>query len=125
MPREPKLVPSEDVDGKVFSGHTMMSSIPVTIPATTPFREENPVSKFFDSLLGGIPILGFLTGYLFHPRYGATKSDGQIAMRLTKQPAFLEGKFAIEKLDDSLTPHQEMNLVLSFMMMILLERRRG
>lgn len=88
-------------------------------------REENPVSKFFDGLLGGIPILGFLMGYLFHPRYGATKSDGQVAMRLTKQPAFLEGKFAIEKLDDSLTPHQEMNLVLSFMMMILLERRRG
>ena len=88
-------------------------------------REENPVSKFFDGLLGGIPILGFLTGYLFHPRYGANKSDGQVAMRLTKQPAFLEGKFAIEKLDGSLTPHQEMNLVLSFMMMILLERRRG
>jgi len=58
-------------------------------------------------------------------KFGATKSDGQVAMRLTKQPAFLEGKFAIEKLDDSLTPHQEMNLVLSFMMMILLERRRG
>jgi hypothetical protein len=88
-------------------------------------REENPASKFFDGLLGEIPIIGLLTGYLFHPRYGATKTGGETAMRLTKQPAFLEGKFIIEKLNNGLTPREELNLILSFMMMIMLERRRG
>lgn len=86
--------------------------------------EENPGAKFFDSFLGEIPILGFFTGYLFHPRYLATRADGTPAMRLTKQPAFWEGKFTIEKLTD-LTPQEEYNLILSFMMLVLLERRRG
>lgn len=88
-------------------------------------QEENPMSKFFDGILGGIPVVGLLTGYLFHPRYAATKTGGAVAMRLTKRPAFFEGKFLLEKPDDSLTAHQELNLILSFMMMILLERRRG
>ena len=88
-------------------------------------REENPAAKFFDGILGGIPVVGFLTGYLFHPRYGATKTGGQTTMRLTKQPAFLEGKFLVEKLNDELTPREELNLILSFMMMIMLERKRG
>jgi len=88
-------------------------------------REENPASKFFDGILGGIPVVGLLTGYLFHPRYGATKTGGQTSMRLTKQPAFLEGKFIVEKLNNELTPREELNLILSFMMMIMLERKRG
>lgn len=86
--------------------------------------EENPGAKFFDALLGEIPIVGLLTAYLFHPKYLATRSDGTPAMRLTKQPAFWEGKFTIEKLTD-LTPQEEYNLILSFMMLVLLERRRG
>ena len=88
-------------------------------------REENPASKFFDGLLGGIPVIGMATGYLFHPRYAATKTGSDIAMRMTKKAAFFEGKFEIEKLDQSLTAHQELNLVLSYMMMVLLERKRG
>ncbi|MFT6861663.1 MAG: hypothetical protein ACJAVK_000216 [Akkermansiaceae bacterium] len=88
-------------------------------------REENPASKFFDGLFGAIPIIGMATGYLFHPRYAATKTGGEIAMRMTKKPAFFEGKFEIEKLDQSLTPHQELNLILAYMMMVLLERKRG
>jgi len=88
-------------------------------------REENPASKFFDGLFGAIPIIGMATGYLFHPRYAATNTGGEIAMRMTKKPAFFEGKFEIEKLDQSLTPHQELNLILAYMMMVLLERKRG
>lgn len=88
-------------------------------------REENAAAKVFDSLLGEIPVIGFATGYFFHPRYAATKGDGNIGMRMTKQAAFFEGKFLIEKLDETLTPHQELNLILSYMMMILLERKRG
>src|SRR5690606_15881980 len=32
-------------------------------------QEENPWTKLADSFLGEIPVLGFLTGYLFHPAY--------------------------------------------------------
>ena len=87
-------------------------------------HEENPWSKVADSLLGDIPILGIFTGYLFHPKYLASRSNGTPAMRLTKQPAFWEGKFKIEKLGD-MTPREELNLFLSFLMLVLLERRRG
>lgn len=87
-------------------------------------KEENPGAKVADAILGEIPILGMLTGYLFHPRYLASRSDGEGAMRMTKQPAFFEGRFQIDKLC-SLSPREEMNLILSFMMLVILERRRG
>lgn len=87
-------------------------------------QEENGWTKVLDSLLGEIPILGIFSGYFLHPSYLATRADGSPAMRLTKQPAFWEGRFRIEKLAD-LTPREELNLLLSFLMMILLERRRG
>lgn len=87
-------------------------------------HEENPWSKVADSLLGEIPILGIFTGYLFHPKYLASRRNGTPAMRLTKQPAFWEGRFKIEKLGE-MTPREELNLFLSFLMLVLLERRRG
>lgn len=77
-----------------------------------------------DSLLGGIPVVGMATGYLFHPRYLAARADGSPAMRLTKQAAFWEGRFKIEKLGD-LTPREELNVILSFLMLVMLERKRG
>lgn len=87
-------------------------------------REENPMAKVADSLVGGIPLIGFLSAYLFHPRYLARRADGTPVMRLTKLPAFWEGRFRIEKLGD-LERREELNLFLSFMMLVLLERRRG
>jgi hypothetical protein len=87
-------------------------------------REENPGAKIVDSILGEIPLIGFITGYICHPRYLATRSNGTPAMRLTKQPAFWEGRFLIDKLSD-MTAREELNLFLSFLMLVLLERRRG
>ncbi|TAE78660.1 MAG: hypothetical protein EAZ65_04690 [Verrucomicrobia bacterium] len=87
-------------------------------------REENPGAKVLDSLLGEIPILGLLTGLICHPRYAATRHDGRPVLRLTKQPAFFEGRFQIDKLGD-LSPREELNLILSFLMLVLLERSRG
>lgn len=87
-------------------------------------QEENPWSKVMDSVLGGIPILGMLTGYMFHPTYSATRADGTVVMRVRKQPAFLEGKFTIEKTAD-LSLQEELNLIYSFLMLLLLERARG
>lgn len=87
-------------------------------------REENPGAKVVDAILGQIPIVGMLTGYFCHPRYAATRSDGTPAMRLTKQPALWEGRFQIDQLGE-LTPREQLNLILSFLMLVLLERSRG
>jgi hypothetical protein len=87
-------------------------------------NEVNPWAKIMDSLIGGIPIVGMLSGFFFHPSYLANRMDGSPAMRMTKQAAFWEGRFKIEKLSP-MTPREELNLFLSFMMLVLLERRRG
>jgi hypothetical protein len=87
-------------------------------------HEENAWIKVADSIIGDIPIVGMFSGYFLHPSYLASRSNGSPAMRLTKQPAFWEGRFQIEKLTD-LTPREELNLFLSFLMLILLERKRG
>jgi hypothetical protein len=87
-------------------------------------HEENPWSKVADSVLGGIPILGMLTGFFFHPRYIATRSDSTPAMRMAKESAFFEGRFRIEKVGN-LTKREQLNLLLSFMMLVMLERQRG
>lgn len=87
-------------------------------------REENPGAKVMDSVLNGIPVIGMASGYLFHPRYLATRSNGQPAMRLEKKAAFFEGKFGITKVGE-LSAREELNLILSFMMLVLLERKRG
>lgn len=87
-------------------------------------QEENPGAKVMDSLLGDIPIIGMASGYLFHPRYLASRTNGQPAMRLEKKAAFFEGRFEITKVGE-MTPREELNLILSFMMLVMLERRRG
>ena len=87
-------------------------------------QEENPWTKVMDGVLGGIPILGMFSGYFFHPSYVATRADGTPVMRVKKQAAFFEGKFTIEKLAD-LSPQEEVNLIYSFLMLLLLERSRG
>ncbi len=87
--------------------------------------EENPFAKIMDGLIGEIPIVGMASSYLFHPKYAATNhSNGQVAMLLTKKPALLQGKFIIEKFGD-LNTQQELNLILSYTMLLLLERSRG
>jgi uncharacterized protein YxjI len=86
--------------------------------------EENGWIKVFDSLLGEVPILGMFTGYFFHPAYQVTRPDGTVVLRIVKQSAFFEGKFTITQ-HAHLTPQEEMRALLSLVMMILLERRRG
>lgn len=87
-------------------------------------QEENAWIKVADSIVSDIPILGMFSGYFLHPSYLASRRDGAPAMRLTKQPAFWEGRFQIEKLAE-MSAREELNLFLSFMMLVLLERRRG
>lgn len=87
-------------------------------------REVNPMVKVVDSIVGDIPVAGMLSAFLFHPKYAATRANGPEVMRLTKQPAFFEERFLVEKLAD-LTDRKTMNLLLAFLMLVLLERQRG
>jgi hypothetical protein len=87
-------------------------------------QEENPWTKVLDSVLTGIPIIGMMSGYFCHPSYLATRAQGGPAMRMTKEAAFWEGRFRFDKLSD-LSPREEMGLILSFLMLVLLERSRG
>jgi hypothetical protein len=92
-------------------------------PAFT-IREENPMAKILDSFLGEVPIVGMFTGYFIHPKYLATRADGTPVMRLTKQASFLERRFTIELLTTA-EEGEQAALMMSFLMMILLERARG
>jgi hypothetical protein len=87
-------------------------------------QEANPWTKVLDALVGEVPIVGMFTGYLFHPAYIVSGAGGAPLLRLEKQPAFLEGRFNVEKLGQ-LGGDEETVALLSLIMVILLERRRG
>jgi len=87
-------------------------------------REENPWAKVFDVLLSEIPLLGIFTGYLFNPKYGVKTAEDNTIARLSKQPSFFGRKFKLDKLTE-IEEGDDERLMLSLMMMVLLERRRG
>ncbi|HMV44878.1 MAG TPA: hypothetical protein PK079_09800 [Leptospiraceae bacterium] len=86
-------------------------------------REENPWIKVLDALVGEIPFIGILMGYLLHPSYIVTLEDGSKIFRLKKKASFLERAFEIEKISDY--DKNEEILLLGLMMLTLLERARG
>jgi uncharacterized protein YxjI len=87
-------------------------------------HEDNPWTKVVDALVQEIPLVGMLSGYFLHPSYTIELADGTPALRLSKQPAFWEGRFRLEELVN-LPPEGEVRGVLASLMMILLERVRG
>lgn len=91
---------------------------------TVNVREENGWVKVGDALLNEIPILGLFTGYFLNPSYIASRANGQPLMRISKQPAFWEGRFRMEPLGP-MNEVEELRVVLGLLMMILLERTRG
>ena len=99
---------------QVFDGQNQLLSI----------TEESVFVRFMDSLFASIPCIGLCAGYVFHPSYLIAKLDGTEMMRVKKKPALFEGKFKIEKLAE-MSEFEEMRMLLSIMMMLLLERIRG
>ena len=88
-------------------------------------REENGWVKVLDSFFSEIPLLGAFAGYFFNPTYLVTRlADGEAMVRVQKQPAFWEGKFRLEQLRD-IDEGDQLRIMLSILMMILLERSRG
>ncbi len=87
-------------------------------------QEESVMTRVLDGLLSEIPIVGMFAGYVFNPKYLATRADGTPLARMTKQRSMLESGFRIEALapiDDAL----EERIMLGSLMMVLLERTRG
>ncbi|WP_167341730.1 hypothetical protein [Nonlabens sp. SY33080] len=88
-------------------------------------KERSAMTRFLDGLLGEIPVLGFFTGYLFNPAYDVTVvSNGSPVVELVKEPSFFGRKFSLNKISE-IDQDDKIRVMLSLMMMILLERRRG
>lgn len=88
-------------------------------------QEENPWTKVADGLFSQIPIVGMFAGYVFHPTYRVARTgSGEAVMRVKKRPAFFEGRFEVEALLPQAEEEDRLAL-LSVLMMLLLERRRG
>jgi hypothetical protein len=88
-------------------------------------QEANPWVKIADALLGEIPLVGLASVYLLHPRYLMTRAEnGALVMEAEKQPSLLEGRFRMEA-RAALGPDEEQLAIMSFLLMLLLERRRG
>ncbi len=83
--------------------------------------EENVWAKVFDSMLGEIPLLGMI----FNPKYIVGRPDGSKVMRLKKNASLFGRKFTLDKIGPTNNASEDECIVLSIMMMILLERRRG
>lgn len=87
-------------------------------------QEASIWTRIGDSLMGDIPIVGFFTGYMFHPTYNVSDINGDIVVRLKKKPSFFGKEFEVEKVSDINKDDKE-RVMLGLMMMILLERRRS
>ncbi len=87
-------------------------------------EEESPMKKVLESLLGEIPVVGFVAAYLLNPSYIVGRPDGTQLLRLTKKPAFFEGLFTLEKLQE-MPEDDELRSLMALIMLVLLERARG
>jgi uncharacterized protein YxjI len=87
-------------------------------------QEENPWTKLWDGLLKEVPLVNIFSGYFFNPKYLVVKNDGTVVAKLSKEKSFWGRKFKLENLA-SIEEKEELRILLSLMMMMLLERRRG
>jgi len=88
--------------------------------------EDNPWVKVADALFSELPYIGILSGYVLHPSYTVTRTyDGQALMQITKQPAFFEGLYRIDLLDQDASFEEENRALLGLLLLIQFMRRRG
>lgn len=87
-------------------------------------EEANAFAKIMDGLFSEVPILGLFTGYVFNPKYKVVDQSGNTVAMFTKEASFLGKKFRLDSTAD-LSEDEKERLILSLMMMVFLERRRG
>lgn len=86
--------------------------------------EDNAWVKVLDGFVGEIPILGMFTGYFLNPSYTVKDPSGKEYFRLKKMPSLIGRRFQLDRLIN-IDDEDESLVVLSFLMMVLLERARG
>lgn len=87
-------------------------------------QEDNAWVRFFDGMVGEIPLIGMFTGYFLNPSYTVTGIDGKEYFKLKKMPSFFGRRFQLDRLID-IDDEEESLVILSLLMMTLLERARG
>lgn len=87
-------------------------------------NEDNAWTKVLDGFVSEIPILGMFTGYFLNPSYTVKDNSGKEFFRLKKMPSLIGRRFQLDRLID-IPDEDESLVVLSFLMMVLLERARG
>ncbi|CAA7195501.1 LURP-one-related/scramblase family protein [Chryseobacterium potabilaquae] len=87
-------------------------------------QEDNAWVRFFDGVVGEIPIIGMFTGYFLNPTYSVTGVDGKVYFKLKKMPSFFGRRFQLDRIID-IDDEDESLVILSLLMMVLLERARG
>lgn len=87
-------------------------------------KEVSAWTRIADSMVGEIPVIGFFTGYVFHPKFNVTDKNGDLVVQLKKKPSFFGSEFELERIADINEDDKE-RVMLGLMMMILLERNRG
>ena len=86
--------------------------------------EDNAWVKFFDGIVGEIPVVGMFTGYFLNPTYTVKGIDGKDYFKLKKMPSMFGRRFQLDRMVD-IDDEDESLVILSLLMMILLERARG
>ncbi|CAA7386109.1 LURP-one-related/scramblase family protein [Chryseobacterium fistulae] len=87
-------------------------------------QEDSAWVRFFDGVVGEIPIIGMFTGYFLNPSYSVTGIDGKVYFKLKKMPSFFGRRFQLDRIID-IDDEDESLVILSLLMMVLLERTRG
>lgn len=87
-------------------------------------NEDNGWIKVLDGIVGEIPLIGMLSGYFLNPSYTVKDNSGREYFRLKKMPSLFGRRFQLDRLVD-IADEDEALVILSFLMMVLLERERG
>lgn len=87
-------------------------------------NEDNAWVKILDGFIGELPIVGMFTGYFLNPSYTVKDSAGKEYFKLKKMPSLIGRRFQLSRLID-IDDEDESLVVLSFLMMVLLERAKG
>jgi uncharacterized protein YxjI len=87
-------------------------------------EQESVILGLLNGLFEMIPFLGHLSGYFLNPTYLISDASRRTVMKLVKQPAFWEGRYALTE-QSAVTEADRELIALALVMMTLLERSRG
>jgi uncharacterized protein YxjI len=88
--------------------------------------QTNPMVGILDSFLNMIPFAEFVTGFILNPSYTLMECNGdKPLMHMKKKPSFFESEFEITLDHEKLSKDEEILSLLTFIMIVQLERKRG